>query len=255
MREVFDYKPGDIFQYTDEVGSPYSMETYKIISRTYSNNQDTINYYALKTIFYRNDSIPVSHDTVKLVYANLDSTIFDYIPRYRYDSIAKNGGYFERYDTINEYSTFHCQNLVNGFQFGNFEFGTRYLFGKGLGIVEVIIGMDYPGMYWTLKRLSYFKKSDFECGKLFITNVDKLNTLESIIKLYPNPAQDILTMEINSNEQIFGFIKIHDILGELILGKSFENNIKIDVTDLPVGVYILSITIDKSIIYKRIIIH
>jgi hypothetical protein len=123
IRDVFDYNVGDIFQFTNFVYPPNNRETIKILSKSYSANEDTIYYYASKHFYYKtlDGSIHISNDTVKLIYTNLDSTIFDYFPEYKYDTLIKNGWNLDFYDTIVEYKSELCNNLVNGFDFAEFE--------------------------------------------------------------------------------------------------------------------------------------
>ena len=63
--------------------------------------------------------------------------------------------------------------------------------------------------------------------------------------IYPNPVTDILniTKEID--------IKLYDMVGNLVISK--EKTTNIDMTNLPSGIYNLSITYNNEIINNRII--
>ena len=64
----------------------------------------------------------------------------------------------------------------------------------------------------------------------------------SKIKLYPNPVNDILTVEL-PGEETRSIMRIYDMTGNMVLRKeSFNTDIeKIDVTSFPEGIYVLKI--------------
>ena len=69
--------------------------------------------------------------------------------------------------------------------------------------------------------------------------------MTSELLIYPNPVSDILniTQEID--------VKLYDMIGNLIIFK--EKTTKIDMTNLPSGVYNLNITYNNKNINNRII--
>ena len=70
-----------------------------------------------------------------------------------------------------------------------------------------------------------------------------------ISELYPNPANDVLTINYDLVKDRFSEIRIYNMLGELILTKELIslNTENIDVSALPGGIYsILLISGDKS---------
>lgn len=82
------------------------------------------------------------------------------------------------------------------------------------------------------------------------TNETAINKLESI-KIYPNPAKDILNVELPTNIKNFS-LEINDMSGKLI--SIHENENKINVSKLPNGVYICTIKSDGETMTKKIII-
>ncbi|KFF01158.1 leucyl aminopeptidase [Chryseobacterium formosense] len=76
------------------------------------------------------------------------------------------------------------------------------------------------------------------------------NKLESI-KIYPNPAKDVLNVEIPSNIRNFS-VEINDMSGKLI--SAFENERKINVSKLSKGVYMCTVKSDGEAITKKVII-
>jgi len=70
-----------------------------------------------------------------------------------------------------------------------------------------------------------------------------LNTINSLsFSIYPNPANDILTIKTLSEKPI---IKIYNITGKIMLEKEVLNS-KISIKELPAGLYIIKV-IDKDI--------
>jgi aminopeptidase YwaD len=82
------------------------------------------------------------------------------------------------------------------------------------------------------------------------TNETAVNKLESI-KIYPNPAKDILNIELPANIKNFS-LEINDMSGKLI--STHGNESKINVSKLPNGVYLCTIKSDGETITKKIII-
>lgn len=72
------------------------------------------------------------------------------------------------------------------------------------------------------------------------------NTLENQLSIYPNPTHDNITIELVNNHSNVT-IKLYSILGELIYKKSITNQLlKIDMSDLSAGMYLLELTDSQS---------
>ena len=62
--------------------------------------------------------------------------------------------------------------------------------------------------------------------------------------IYPNPASDFITIELeNNNEEK---IKIYNIYGQLVKEVSISNNQKLNITELTNGIYTVSFQSNKS---------
>lgn len=76
---------------------------------------------------------------------------------------------------------------------------------------------------------------------------------DKIVKIYPNPAQDFITVELSDNTAI-DCISLYDIQGRLVetFPETSRQTTKLDVRNLPAGTYILHIatTRDHEIIRK-----
>lgn len=75
--------------------------------------------------------------------------------------------------------------------------------------------------------------------------------------VYPNPADDIITITISHPEFINGTLIISDIAGNNIRHQTInKNKFTIDISDLQTGVYLIQVLMNKKIIgYKKIIIQ
>jgi len=75
---------------------------------------------------------------------------------------------------------------------------------------------------------------------------------KDIINIYPNPANNWITVETNSDNQT---LTITDLQGKLILTKSITGSInKLNLSSLKQGIYILEVRSDKYIQFKKLII-
>ncbi len=87
---------------------------------------------------------------------------------------------------------------------------------------------------------------------LEIRDEDPLNTVsvkKESLKIYPNPAVDVLTIEIDN----FQDVQLTSIEGKQLV---FATNHKIDVSDFPKGVYIATVrTTTGNTIQRKIIKH
>jgi hypothetical protein len=77
--------------------------------------------------------------------------------------------------------------------------------------------------------------------------VEKDNSNEMTISLFPNPATQFLTIEINKLSQIT-YLEIFDQLGRVLISKRLNilsNQISMDVSQMPEGLYFITAS-DKA---------
>ena len=83
------------------------------------------------------------------------------------------------------------------------------------------------------------------------TSVTNLN--ESEIKLYPNPANDYINIDLPS---VSGNISIVNITGKTILKKDIRSSVeRIDLSDLNSGIYLVRIQDGPAVLTKKLIIR
>lgn len=79
------------------------------------------------------------------------------------------------------------------------------------------------------------------------------NSLEfaSSFKVFPNPVQNKLTL---SGSNTIDSFKIYNVLGSLVLqGKSLQNSLEVNVSELQRGVYMLEVTSGGDKVTRKLI--
>lgn len=92
-------------------------------------------------------------------------------------------------------------------------------------------------------------------SKVLLTSNQKIGNNSNSILLFPNPAKDFLFIDFNKNE-IPASITISDITGKLLISvnQNIEKKTKIDISNLPSGIYICNCEINgKNKINKFIV--
>lgn len=84
-------------------------------------------------------------------------------------------------------------------------------------------------------------------------STDKNETLNKNILLYPNPFKETIRISQNNLNPQNITAKIYNILGVKIYENTIKNGVKIDLSSLKKGVYLLEIIIDNKITRKKII--
>lgn len=138
---------------------------------------------------------------------------------------------------------------------------TEYQWNYGDGITEdggATISHTYAssGIYTVI--LTY--KND--CGSSIITQVVDTETTSvkesnttTNLKVYPNPAKDILTIAIPENTHAKS-VQLINVLGQVTYAKTLEgvSNLSIDVSTMNKGVYILKVATSQGITTRKVLI-
>ena len=79
------------------------------------------------------------------------------------------------------------------------------------------------------------------------------------VAVYPNPSSGIFNVEINSLNSSDVEITVYDLLGRAVFERNFDNSFNfnevIDLSNAKSGVYMMTVTIGKQKITKRIVIN
>lgn len=99
------------------------------------------------------------------------------------------------------------------------------------------------------RKLVYYKKGEVTWGNpLIITSTSDSRAVPNI-NIYPNPAQDILNINLPKNSFSDYSFFIYDIQGRLIKHNKLENNnTKIDIGDIRTGIYLLQISTRSEVL-------
>jgi hypothetical protein len=95
---------------------------------------------------------------------------------------------------------------------------------------------------------------DIQTFTFLLTNIYDQN--QDFYSIYPNPSNGIVTLDLYSQAKDIN-IQVTDILGKNIYyNNSFRNFLKkkINLTDLPDGLYIINVVTETEILSKIIII-
>jgi hypothetical protein len=78
-----------------------------------------------------------------------------------------------------------------------------------------------------------------------------------LIRIYPNPARDFLTIDLSSFRGVAEQLQLTDLLGKSVTGlipADHKQQVSVSVKNLPEGIYFLCIRSDNGIIVKEIVI-
>lgn len=152
---------------------------------------------------------------------------------------------------------------------GTFESGTNYTLNNGSDQIALrtnfstadYIGTAIPeetlditalaGAYKGTPQVYPRSLSDF----VVVTGISDNLALNSV-KLYPNPSNGLVTLELNNvnNEELF--VEVYDVIGKLIYKTNItENRTDIDLTQMNAGIYYVSVNNNSSKKVSKIMIQ
>lgn len=102
-------------------------------------------------------------------------------------------------------------------------------------------------------------QGDAILAEISIDNIEAISQTDNIqnaefetFKTYPNPAIDMLIIEINSD----AIVEVFDLTGKRVKRiKAYHGENKIDISDWFSGIYILRTSVENEIISKRVIVE
>ncbi len=100
----------------------------------------------------------------------------------------------------------------------------------------------------------FFKK----CGQTAIGNLQKFKDI-SLENMFPNPAFDNITFEINIEQSTEVRLMFYDLVGTQKINKNIElnggvNEVSVNISELPAGNYIYKIVSGKDILHGKLIV-
>ena len=122
---------------------------------------------------------------------------------------------------------------------------------------------DYHGTTnWGSIYAATYGRGLFRCDNFFMVGIDdtpfKQETVQ--LKLYPNPAYDYTTFEMSSDKNKNILLNVYDLAGRMVSTREIRlvkglNKIRIDLTDLQKGIYILRVITDERGYSSKFIIN
>ena len=122
--------------------------------------------------------------------------------------------------------------------------------GEGTSSIEVVWWGDFEGQLCVIET-TY----DSCSGNMACINVNIINSVHELfgveLNLYPNPARDVLNVELLGVNNI----TVVDVIGRMVWHNEIIDKGQIDLTKFERGTYILNAMVDGIVISKRFIIH
>ncbi|MBW6458975.1 MAG: T9SS type A sorting domain-containing protein [Bacteroidales bacterium] len=267
--EIFDFQPGDEihvkwFWKPALEASDYQLLILRYLERT--DYPDSVVYQAERIFsrsyyYYGNNTYTFIHDTIpEIIQPNL---IFDKLPGEVVVDI-----YFTY--ALRMYSGTHIAKISPGPDYWLDYYGdtcwypiiydgcmTDYAYYKGLGGPYLSCWFWYAENYRTLV---YYKKGNEEWGTpLVIVGMDEAK-ISGNVKVFPNPAKDLVQFEIRGLSRAFGIdiyeLHLFDVFGRQVARKDIASEQTIlDVSELPVGVYFYRLALGEVLYSGKLVIQ
>jgi hypothetical protein len=108
--------------------------------------------------------------------------------------------------------------------------------------------MGAKTFYYRLRQVDF--NGDFEFSEVKSVSFNSKTPINEItVKLFPNPVNDILFIELTNNQgQNYYDILVYDKFGKLVLTNQVKRKAQIDVSQLPQGSYSITIRNDKQML-------
>jgi hypothetical protein len=256
-KQVYDFLPGDIFQweYTETINTTIhpcwlpsltTVMTDSIVSKHYSTAKDTV-FYEIHTIAYTpfqcDPRLPPIRtvSTATRYYTNLNDSAVHY----------KDRICLPVSDTIYNSSIYCGKNVWERHS----NFNIKYCFEEARWLSVLIEGCGGPyvsstgieGQYTS--RLTYYRKGGISCDINNTTGINE-NETTTVSYLYPNPNNGTMSFQYSITNESAGDLFLYDLSGNLVanykLKQGLNNQLQID-QELNNGVYFYKMVVGKEI--------
>lgn len=144
------------------------------------------------------------------------------------------GNYVEVTGTNNPFSTF----VSDGYAYAAF--------------VDIDGDLDNDYFVGSGSTIEYYKNMDPTSGTVAVEE----NNISNLVSVFPNPAQNSVSVNIGSANQLSPEVLIMDVRGvEVMKYKASGNAFTIDISTLAAGVYTMHITASDQIAIKKLVKH
>jgi hypothetical protein len=144
-------------------------------------------------------------------------------------------------------------NADGSFAFNNLDYGTYEIFAEipGKSIIPMTIALDATTP----------SKENVDMlvvgNEIVFLGIVESEMFETLPYIYPNPVKDRINIALNLKKHSKVSIEILDPAGRLVVAESYEINgkedIGLDVTNLPKGIYLMKMEAGEEVVVRRII--
>lgn len=264
--QVYDYDPGDVFQYLVtqnhrvgiECGNPSTpyYNTDSVISKSYSKLNDTVFYTIKHRVYapwdcYPDRPSPIYNSWIMNVsYTNLNSAVSSVLVDVcdNHNTAYISGVYCEKKVFQSKYkrregTDTNCTYTSNW----------NTMFIEGCGSYSSTNSGNVIGYWDSTTELTYYKKKGKDCGTYNITAIGEEKN-DIAVSLFPNPTAGKFQLNVISLERI-AEVEMIDIMGRSVFKSKPENEqVNIDLSNDFNGVYMVKITDKKgNSIVKKVV--
>jgi len=237
--EVFDFRLGDEFHYTNAYAPPNGKRK-TVIAIDSSANGDTIIYSFLNDKY---TSTPEFNPGYYLKYQFYVDTTHIWLILSDSLSLREHDANFL---IDSSFSVASCGRTLNSYEvtFGTFEPNDyKAEYGRGLGrtyYYSYITSNLQPRPYE--EEMIFYKKGNDSCGTPDRTNIGLGELKEPpLLKIYPNPVQEVLNLELAAPGQV-KTVKIYSATGKLLHENAlFSSQVILDMSSIPTGMFIIQV--------------
>jgi len=112
--------------------------------------------------------------------------------------------------------------------------------------------------YWSVQTIdNTYQASEFsEEQSFYFTSTGFESKLigKSSLNIYPNPADEFIYIEFPSSSNQTSFVEVFTVDGTLVMQIELNNNEKVDITEIPKGIYIIQATLNSDQITEKLIV-
>lgn len=243
--EIYNYEIGDVFHFyawgsmTNDGYSSYSNT--EILNKYFSTTGDTLFYSQEVTSVYSDwegttyynyiDTATITNLNSLINYGNIDSAY--------YDSALYNG----RKINYKDWSIYPDIEEIKWVEGCGRAYKYRY-------------EEDFPFDYLEEEiKLIYYLKGNEEWGEPFFVEIPEIINNNVSIKIYPNPTKEKIYISINGLPQNEAEIFIYSTIGNLVkfIRTNMIQNYQIDISYLPIDIYIIKIRFQNEVLVGKFI--
>lgn len=215
-KEVYDFEPGNIFEYTVRNGNDGALERDSVVSRRYSANADTLIYEVQVTVEHLDPGGNQVWRSVEVVkYDSPDSQV---VPGVHIDHRSKADTTKEGSQIDSMWVDLDFKNRISNSEYtqdaNHFEPSSKSVtYTAGLGISFMATESAEGG---SARQLYYYKKGAESVGTSRFTEISESVGELQAMHMYPNPVSSQGNIFLSGTPEGNIKISIYDLQGRLI---------------------------------------